>query len=84
MSKIKSILVIVWGVLTALFYVLLQSKNRKIEKQQDQIKQHESKNEELQFINDKEKKAKDDKDTISTSSDSDVDRLLEQNKAYRD
>lgn len=84
MSKIKSILMVVWGVLTALFYVLLKSKNKTIAQQKDQIKQHESKNEELQFINDKEKKAKNDKDVISTSSEPDVDRLLEQNKAYRD
>lgn len=84
MNKIKLWLVGLWGVLTALFYVLLKSKNKTIAQQKDQIKQHESKNEELKFVNDQEKKAKDDKDTISTSSESDVDRLLEQNKAYRD
>lgn len=84
MNNLKNILLIGWGVLSALFYVLLKSKNKTIAQQKDQIKQHESKNEELQFINDQEKKAKDDKDTISTSSESDVDRLLEQNKAYRD
>lgn len=84
MEKIKSYLLIAWGVLTALFYVLLKSKNKTIAQQKDQIKQNESKNEELQFINDKEKKAKNDKDAISISSEPDVDKLLEQNKAYRD
>lgn len=84
MEKIKSYLLIAWGVLTALFYILLKSKNKTIAQQKEQIKQHESKEEELQFINDQEKKAKDDKNTISTSSESDVDKLLEQNKAYRD
>jgi len=39
MNKIKTYLLIAWGVLTALFYVLLKSKNRKIEKQQEEIKQ---------------------------------------------
>lgn len=84
MKKIKTYLLIAWGVLTALFYVLLQQKNRKIEKQQDEIKQHKSKNEELSFINQKEQESKDVQDHINTSSESDVDRLLEQNKAYRD
>lgn len=84
MEKIKSYLLIAWGVLTALFYILLKSKNKTIAQQKEQIKQHESKEEELKFINDQEKNAKDDKNTISASSESDVDRLLEQNKAYRD
>ena len=84
MSKFKSILMIVWSVLTALFYVLLKSKNKTIAQQKDQIKQHKSKNEELQFINDQEKKAKDDKDVINTSNESDVDRLLDKHRAYRD
>ncbi|WP_077929233.1 hypothetical protein [Wohlfahrtiimonas populi] len=84
MNKIKTYLLIAWGVLTALFYVLLKSKDRKIEKQQDEIKQHKSKNEELSFINQKEQESKDVQDHISVSSESDVDRLLEQNKAYRD
>ncbi|OYQ85128.1 hypothetical protein [Wohlfahrtiimonas chitiniclastica] len=84
MRKLRLYLLIAWGVLTALFYALLKSKNRKIEKQNEQIKQHKSKHEELQFINDQEKKTKDDKNSINTSSESDVDKLLEQNKAYRD
>lgn len=84
MAKIKSYLLIAWGVLTALFYVLLKSKDREIAKQKDEIKQHKSKNEELSFINQKEQESKDVQDHINTSSESDVDRLLEQNKAYRD
>ena len=84
MRKLRLYLLIAWGVLTALFYALLKSKNRKIEKQKEQIKQHKSKHEELQFINDQEKKTKDDKNSINTSSESDVDKLLERHKAYRD
>ncbi|OYQ80836.1 hypothetical protein B9T11_04970 [Wohlfahrtiimonas chitiniclastica] len=84
MRKLRLYLLIAWGVLTALFYALLKSKNRKIEKQKEQIKQHKSKHEELQFINDQEKKMKDDKNSINTSSESDVDKLLERHKAYRD
>lgn len=84
MEKIKNILMLTASAIGAFLLLVIQSKNRKIEKQQDQIKQHESKNEELQFINNQEKKAKDDKDVINTSNESDVDRLLEQNKAYRD
>ncbi|WP_077929378.1 hypothetical protein [Wohlfahrtiimonas populi] len=84
MSRLKSYLLIAWGVLTALFYVLLKSKDRKIAKQQEEIKQHKSKNEELSFINQKEQESKDVQDHINTSNELDVDRLLEQNKAYRD
>ncbi|MBS7815913.1 hypothetical protein [Wohlfahrtiimonas chitiniclastica] len=84
MRKLRLYLLIAWGVLTALFYALLKSKNRKIEKQNEQIKQHKSKHDELQFINDQEKKTKDDKNSINTSSESDVDKLLERHKAYRD
>ena len=84
MSKLKSILVVVLGAISAFFYVLLQSKNRKIAKQQDEIKHHKSKNEELSFINQKEQESKDVQDHINTSSESDVDRLLDKHKAYRD
>ncbi|OYQ84409.1 hypothetical protein B9T21_09900 [Wohlfahrtiimonas chitiniclastica] len=84
MRKLRLYLLIAWGVLTAFFYALLKSKNRKIEKQKEQIKQHKSKHEELHFINDQEKKTKDDKNSINTSSESDVDKLLEHHKAYRD
>ena len=84
MKKIKTYLLIAWGVLTALFYVLLQQKNRKIEKQQDEIKQHKSKNEELSFINQKEQESKDVQDHINTSSESDVDSVLEQTGSYKD
>lgn len=84
MSKLKNILVIAWGVLTAIFYVLLKSKNRKIAKQQEEINRHKRKNEELLFINQKEQESKDVQDHISASGESDVDRLLEQNKAHRD
>ncbi|MBS7837376.1 hypothetical protein [Wohlfahrtiimonas chitiniclastica] len=84
MRKLRLYLLIAWGVLTALFYALLKSKSRKIEKQNEQIKQHKSKHDELQFINDQEKKTKDDKNSINTSSESDVDKLLERHKAYRD
>ena len=83
MSKLKNTMMIILGAISAFFYVLLQSKNRKIAKQQDEIKQHKSKNEELSFINQKEQESKDVQDHINTSSESDVDRLLEQNKAYR-
>ncbi|MBS7814775.1 hypothetical protein PE074_06525 [Wohlfahrtiimonas chitiniclastica] len=84
MNKLKSYLLIAWGVLTALFYVLLKSKDRKIDRQQDEIKQHKSKNEELSFINQKEQESKNVQDHINTSSESDVDKLLECHKAYRD
>ncbi|MGL4675223.1 MAG: hypothetical protein ACRCXK_10215 [Wohlfahrtiimonas sp.] len=84
MSKLKSYLLIAWVGLTAFFYVLLQSKNRKIAQQQEEIKQHKSKNEELSFINQKEQESKDVQDHINIASESDVDRMLEQNKAYRD
>ncbi|MDC7252364.1 hypothetical protein NMY25_001219 [Wohlfahrtiimonas chitiniclastica] len=78
--------IIMWicGAIGAFLWFVIQSKNRKIEKQNEQIKQHKSKHEELQFINDQEKKTKDDKNSINTSSESDVDKLLERHKAYRD
>lgn len=37
MSKLKNILVIVLGALSAFFVLVIQSKNRKIEKQQGEI-----------------------------------------------
>lgn len=83
-SKVKTIALTILGALSAFFVLVIQSKNRKIEKQNEQIKQHKSKHDELQFINDQEKKTKDDKNSINTSSESDVDKLLERHKAYRD
>ena len=84
MNKIKLWLVGLWGALSVFFMLTIQRKNRKIEKQNEQIRQYKSKHEELQFINDQEKKTKDDKNSINTSSESDVDKLLERHKAYRD
>lgn len=37
MNNLKNILLIGWGVLSALFYVLLKSKNKKIEQQKGEI-----------------------------------------------
>lgn len=84
MNRLKIIALSILGALSAFFVLVIQSKNRKIAKQQEEIKQHKSKNEELSFINQKEQESKDVQDHINTSSESDVDRLLEQNKAYRD
>lgn len=84
MQKLKTMVSIILGALSAFFVLVIQSKNRKIAKQQEEIKQHKSKNEELSFINQKEQESKNVQDHINIASESDVDRLLEQNKAYRD
>ncbi|MGL4673624.1 MAG: hypothetical protein ACRCXK_02060 [Wohlfahrtiimonas sp.] len=84
MSKLKNIMMIVLGAISAFFYVLLQSKNRKIKKQQDEINQHKRKNEEFSFINQKEQESKNEKDHLNILPESDIDSLLEQNNAHRD
>lgn len=84
MSKLKNILVIVLGAISAFFYVLLRSKNKTIAQQKEQIKRQQSKNEELSFINQKEQESKNEKNHVNTLPESDIDRLLEQNKAHRD
>ncbi|MBS7836323.1 hypothetical protein [Wohlfahrtiimonas chitiniclastica] len=84
MSKLRSYLIILWGALSAFLLLVIQSKNRKIEKQKEQIRQYKSKYEELMFINKKEQESKNDQDKINIASEHDIDSMLEQSKAYRD
>ncbi|OYQ90432.1 hypothetical protein B9T10_03680 [Wohlfahrtiimonas chitiniclastica] len=84
MKKIKNIFIAALGVIIAFLYIVLQSKNRKIQQQDLEIKQHKSKNEELTFINNKEQESKNDQDKINITSEHDIDSMLEQSKAYRD
>lgn len=84
MRNLKNTLMVIMSAIGAFLLFVIQSKNKKIEKQQDQIKQQQSKNEELDFINKKNQEAKHEKNTINSSTESDVDRMLEQTGSYRD
>ncbi|OYQ69107.1 hypothetical protein B9T13_09920 [Wohlfahrtiimonas chitiniclastica] len=84
MQKIKNIFMAILGAIIAFLYIVLQSKNRKIQRQDLEIKQHKSKNEELTFINNKEQESKNDQDKINITSEHDIDSMLERHKAYRD
>lgn len=79
MSKLKNILMIVWGVLTALFYVLLQSKNRKLEKQEQQLKSKDQQIKTQEFINEENDKTIVNKGNASNMSDDAVAGVFKQN-----
>lgn len=79
MSKLKNILMIAWGVLTALFYVLLQSKNRKLEKQEQQLKSKDQQIKTQEFINEENDKTIVNKGNASNMSDDTIAGVFKQN-----
>lgn len=84
MNKILSVLVTVMSAIGAFLMLLVRQKNRELEKKDDEIKQHKSKAEEQQFIANKETEAKNAASSISGSTESDIDRVLEQTDSFRD
>lgn len=84
MNKIRSIFTWLLAVATAIFYILIQQKNNKIEKQKHEIDKAESKNNELQFINDKEREAKNVAGSVNSATESDLDSMLSKQGALRD
>ncbi len=79
MNKLKTYLLIAWGVLTALFYVLLKSKDRKIEKQEQQLKSKDQQIKTQEFINEEHDKTIVNKGNASNMSDDAVAGVFKQN-----
>lgn len=83
MNKVLSVLVTVMSAIGAFLMLLIRQKNRELEKKDDEIKQHKSKSEERQFIADQETETKNAASSISSTSESDIDSVLEQTDSYR-
>ena len=79
MRKIKTYLLIAWGVLTALFYVLLKSKDRKIEQQEQQLKSKDQQIKTQEFINEENDKTIVNKGNASNMSDDAIAGVYKQN-----
>lgn len=84
MSKIKDILLMIGGALVAFFYISNKSKDRKIEKHKDEAERYKAEAEMQGYIAESEREAKRAKDRINSTSESDIDSMLEQHKAFRD
>lgn len=84
MSKLWQILSVVLGALSVLFYVSNKSKDRKIEKQNDEIKQKDQKIEEGKFINEQNNKTTINKNDGSNMSDDAITSVYDKNKWFSD
>ena len=79
MKKIKAYLLVAWGILTAIFYVLLKSKDRKIEQQEQQLKSKDQQIKTQEFINEENDKTVVNKGNASNMSDDAVAGVYKQN-----
>ena len=79
MSKLKNIALIIWGILTAIFYVLLKSKDRKIEQQEQQLKSKDQQIKTQEFINEENDKTIVNKGNASNMSDDAITGVFKQN-----
>lgn len=84
MNKFMSIITTILGALGAFLMLVIRSKNRELEKKDDEIKRQTSRAEQQEFIAKQETARKNAASSIASSSESDNDKLLEQHKAYRD
>lgn len=84
MSKLWQIISAMLGALSVLFYVSNKSKDRKIEKQGDEIKQKDQKIEEGKFINEQNDKTVVNKNDASNMSDDDIASVYDKNKWFSD
>ena len=84
MSKLWQIISAALGALSVLFYVSNKSKDRKIEKQSDEIKQKDQKIEEGKFINEQNDKTVVNKNDASNMSDDDIAGVYDKNKWFSD
>ncbi len=75
----KNILLAVLGALSALFYALNKSKDRKIEKLEQENQSHKQKAEEKEFIANEQIKTQINQSDDSNMSDDDVKRLYKSN-----
>ena len=84
MNKLWQIISAILGAISVFFYVSNKSKDRKIEKQKDEIKSKDQRIEEGKFINEKEKQAKQIKDGFASADDPTVNGVLDKQGALRD
>lgn len=84
MSKLWQIISAMLGALSVLFYVSNKSKDRKIEKQSNEIKQKDQKIEEGKFINEQNDKTVVNKNDASNMSDDDIASVYDKNKWFSD
>lgn len=84
MSKLWQIISAMLGALSVLFYALIKSKDRKIEKQGDEIKQKNQKIEEGKFINAQNDKTTVNKNDASNMSNDDIASMYDKNKWFSD
>lgn len=68
------------GALSALFYALVQSKNRKIDKLKQENQSHKEKIKEQEFINNEKDKTQVNQADASNMSDDDIRRMYERNE----
>lgn len=76
----KKYLVAMLGALSALFYALVQSKNRKIDKLKQENQSHKEKIKEQEFINNEKDKTQVNQADASNMSDDDIRRMYERNE----
>lgn len=84
MSKLWQIISAVLGAISVFFYVSNKSKDRKIEKQSDEIKAKDQKIEEGKFINEQNDKTVVNKNDASNMSDDDITGMYDKNKWFSD
>lgn len=84
MNKIWSVLTTILGALSAFLVLSIRRKNKELENKDDEIKRQTAKAEQSGFIARAETEAKNTASSISSSSESDLDRLLIEQGAVRD
>lgn len=84
MSRFLAFLSGVLGALSALFYALNKKKDKEIEKHKDEADRYKAEAEMQGYIAESERKAKRVKDRINSASESDIDSMLDELKAFRD
>lgn len=84
MSRFWAFLSGVLGALSALFYALNKKKDKQIEKHKDETKRYKAEADMQRRIAESERKAKRVKDRINSASESDIDSMLDERKAFRD
>ena len=84
MSRFWAFLSGVLGALSALFYALNKKKDKQIEKHKDEAERYKAEAEMQGYIAESERKAKRVKDRINSASESDIDSMLDERKAFRD
>lgn len=80
MNNIKSIVIAIMGALSAFFVLVIQRKNRAIDKQKQVIKEQDQHIKTQEFINDAENKTTIKKNDAAHMSDDDIERMFKQNK----